>query len=40
MHPDEQKLKLITQAEEEMRKPVREEDIDRIKYYLTVVNII
>lgn len=38
IHPDEQKNILIAQAEEEMNKYVRPEDIQRIKYYLTKVS--
>ena len=37
VHPDDQKSTLIREAEEQMKKPVRPEDLDRIRYYLNDV---
>lgn len=37
MDPDEQKEIQIKMAEREMKKPIREEDLERILYYITTV---
>ncbi|XP_018322727.1 dynein heavy chain 3, axonemal isoform X2 [Agrilus planipennis] len=34
-HPDDQKNQLLTQINSELAKPIREEDVIRINYYLT-----